>query len=262
MNKFEFKQEVKCTCGCNRLGIVLGKTKAPGIWVVAMEEGVAFMHEKNIDVVKEPAVKIPKEIADILGLKQYSSAPNAMWEILNKQAHELFKTSWLFEKGNLIKLARAIEYGYEVEAPVIQKNDYFVIESKDVKWIAKCNGLEGNKIEFAYAIEFNLGKYDYDDGGKFSKDLMDVRIATEDEAKELRRAAAFIRNNRRFNQFMPFDIAIDKSGNVVRVEKETDKDGNVVVLYGNEEDGYLAASRPAAELTLRYLAEDRVDLKG
>lgn len=263
MNKFEFKQEVKCTCGCNRLGIVLGKTKVLGIWAVAREEGVAFMHEKNIDVVKEPAVKIPKEIADILGLKQYSSAPNAMWEILNKQAHELFKTSWLFEKGNLIKLARAIEYGYEVEAPVIRKNDYVVFENKDVKWIAKCSGVEGNEIEYAYAIEFKLGKYDHDDGGgKVTMDLFDVRVATEDEAKALRRAATFIKNNRKFNQFMPFDIAIDKDGSVVRVEKETSGDGNVVVLYGNEEDGYLATSRPASELTLRYLAENRVDLEG
>ncbi|KAA0784323.1 DUF1642 domain-containing protein [Bacillus sp. BB56-3] len=261
MKKFEFKQEVKCTCGCNRiLGIVLAGIKESGMWAIAREEGVAFMHEKNMDVVKEPAVKIPKEIADILGLKQYSSAPNAMWEILNKQAHELFKTSWLFEKGNLIKLARAIEYGYEVEAPVIRKNDYVVFENKDVKWIAKCSGVEGNEIEYAYAIEFKLGKYDHDDGGKVTMDLFDVRVATEDEEKALRRAAAFIKNNRKFNQFMPFDIAVDKSGYVVRVEKETDKDGNVVVFYGNEEDGYLSASRPAAELTLRYLAEDRVDL--
>lgn len=261
MKKFEFKQEVKCTCGCNRiLGIVLAEIKESGMWAIAREEGIAIIHEKNIDAVKEPPVKIPKEIADILGLKQYSSAPNAMWEILNKQALELFKTSWLFEKGNLIKLARAIEYGYEAEAPVIRKNDYVVFENKDVKWIAKCSGVEGNEIEYAYAIEFKLGKYDHDDGGKVTMDLFDVRVATEDEVKELQRAAVFIKNNRKFNQFMPFDIAIDKSGHVVRVEKETDKDGDVVVFYGNEEDGYLAASRPAAELTLRYLAEDRVDL--
>ncbi|HDX9607363.1 TPA: hypothetical protein ROY11_004501 [Bacillus cereus] len=263
MKKFEFKQEVKCTCGCNRtLGIVLAEIKGSGMWAIAREEGIAIIHEKNIDVIQEPAVKIPKEIADILGLKQYSSAPNAMWEILNKQAHELFKTSWLFEKGNLIKLARAIEYGYEVEAPVIRKNDYVVFENKDVKWIAKCSGVEGNEIEYAYAIEFKLGKYDHDDGGKVTMDLFDVRVATEDEAKELRRAAAFIKNNRKFNQFMPFDMAVDKLGYIVRVKKETDKDGNVVVFYGNEQDGYLATARPAEELTPCFFAEDRVDLEG
>ncbi|HDR6825807.1 TPA: hypothetical protein QCV86_002998 [Bacillus thuringiensis] len=269
MKEFKFKQEVKCNCGCNRiLGIILGKAKVPEKWVVATEEGIAFVNGKNMVVVeneiKETAtepVKIPKEIANVLDLKAYSSSPNAMWEILDKQAHKLFETSWLFEKGNLIKLARAIEDGYEVEGPVINKGDYFVYENSMVKWIARCTKTVGFHVHFDYAIEFKLGRYDYDEDGSIPSDTFDVRIATKEEVKELQRTAAFIKNNRTFNLFKPYDVATDKKGNAVRVEKETDKDGNVVVFYGNEEDGYLATSRSASELTLRYLAEDRVDLE-
>ncbi|WP_312498181.1 hypothetical protein [Bacillus luti] len=270
MKNFEFRQEVKCTCGCNRIvGIVLGKMKAPGMWAVAMDEGVAFVNEEKIaaveNEVKEPAtavVKIPKEIADILDLKAYSSFPNAMWEVLDKHAHKLFKTPWLFEKGNLIKLARAIENGYEVEGPVIKKGDYIVFETPKVKWIAKCNGLEAGSLHFECAIEFKLGKYDHDDGGSVPMDMFAVRVATKEEVKEWRRAAAFIKNNRKLNQFKPYDMATDKNGLLVRVEKEPGANGEVIVFYGNEEDEYLAVSRPAAELTPRFLAEDRVDLEG
>ncbi|HGH7177564.1 TPA: hypothetical protein ACJMKJ_005208 [Bacillus wiedmannii] len=270
MKNFEFRQEVKCTCGCNRIvGIVLGKMKVPGMWAVAMDEGVVFVNEEKIAAVesevKEPAtavVKIPKEIADILDLKEYSSVPNAMWEVLDKHAHKLFKTSWLFEKGNLIKLARAIEDGYEVEEPEIKTGNYVVFETNQTKWIAKCCGFKEKKLQFEYAIEFKLGKYDYDSGGEVPVDMFDIRIATEEEVKEFLRAAAFIKNNRKFNQFKPYDMATDMHGSLVRVEKEPDTNGDVIVFYGNEEDGYLAASRPAAELTLRYLAEDRVDLEG
>ncbi|AKR38503.1 hypothetical protein P4K49_29665 [Bacillus cereus] len=270
MKEFKFKQEVKCNCGCNRiLGIILGRSKASEMWAVAAEAGIAFVNGKNMVAVenetKETAidpVKIPKEIADVLDLKAYSSTPNAMWEILNKHAHKLFKTSWLFEKGNLIKLARAIEDGYEVEGPVINKGDYFVYENSMVKWIARCTKTVGFHVHFDYAIEFKLGRYDYDEDGSIPSDTFDVRVATKEEVKELQRAAAFVKNNRRFNLFKPYDVATDKKGNVVRVEKETDNDGNVVVFYGNEEDEYLAVSRPASELTLRYLAEDRVDLEG
>ncbi|WP_242249330.1 hypothetical protein [Bacillus cereus group sp. BfR-BA-01328] len=270
MKEFKFKQEVKCNCGCNRiLGIILGKSKASEMWAVAAEEGIAFVNGKNMVAVEDKTrevatdpVKIPKEIADVLDLKAYSCSPNAMWEILSKHTHKLFKTSWLFEKGNLIKLARAIEDGYEVEGPVINKGDYFVYENSMVKWIAKCTKTVGFHVHFDYAIEFKLGRYDYDEDGSIPSDTFDVRVATKEEAKELQRAAAFIKNDRTFNLFKPYDVAIDNQGNVVRIEKETDKDGNVVVFYGNEEDGYLATSRPASELTLRYLAEDRVDLEG
>ncbi|TSI19910.1 hypothetical protein FOT98_08950 [Bacillus sp. HY001] len=269
MAKFEFKQEVKCNCGCDRvLGIVLGKMKSPGMWAIAEENGIAFVNEKKMvgvdSEVKGPAaetVKIPKEIAAILDLKEYSSSPNGMWEVLDKHAHKLFETPWLFEKGNLIKLARAIEDGYEVEEPEIKKGDYVVFENKQVKWIAKCCGIKEKKLQFEYAIEFKLGKYDYDNGGEVPMYMFDVRIATEEEVKEFRRAAAFIKNNRKLNQFKPYDIATDKNGSLVRVEKESDANGEVIVFYGNEEDEYLAVSRPAAELTLRYIAEDRVDLE-
>lgn len=61
---------------------------------------------------------------------------------------------------------------------------------------------------------------------------------------------------------MPFDIATDTNGAWVRVVEQLDVSGDVVVLYGNEEDGYLATSRPAAELNLQYLAEDRVNPEG
>ncbi|KAB2400716.1 MULTISPECIES: hypothetical protein [Bacillus cereus group] len=270
MKEFKFKQEVKCNCGCNRiLGMILGKSAVSEMWVVANEEGAAFVNEKNIvaaeSETKETAadlVKIPKEIADVLDLKAYSSSPNAMWEILDKQAHKLFKTSWLYEKGNLIKLARAIEEGYEIEGPVITKGEYFVYENPIVKWIAKCTKTVGSHVYFDYAIEFKLGRYDYDEAGSIPSDTFDVRVATKEEVKELQRAAVFIKNNRTFNLFKPYDVAIDKKGNAVRIEKGTDLDGNVVVFYGNEEDGYLATSRFASELTLRYLAEDRVDLEG
>lgn len=270
MKKFEFKQEVKCNCGCDRIvGIVLGETGVPGMWAVAEEKGLAFVNEKNLVAVegevKETAkevVKIPKEIADVLDLKAYSSSPNAMWEILNKQSHKLFKTTWMFEKGNLIKLARAIEYGYEVEGPAIKKGDYVVFENKEVKWIAECCGVEDNKLQFDYAIEFKLGKYDYDNGGEVPIDMFDVRLATAEEVKELKRAASFIKNNRKFNLFMPFDIATDTNGSWVRVVEQLNVSGDVVVLYGNEEDGYLATSRPAAELNLQYLAEDRANPEG
>lgn len=270
MKKFEFKQEVKCNCGCNRIaGIVIGESGIPGMWLIEMEDGVALAHENRIDAVEsevkeiaEEKVKIPKEIAEVLDLKAYASSPNAMWEILNKQAHKLFKTTWIFEKGNLIKLARAIEYGYEVEGPTIQKGDYVVFENEKVKWIAECCGVEDSKLQFDYAIEFNLGKYDYDNGGEVPIDMFDVRLATAKEVKELKRAASFIKNNRTFNLFMPFDIATDTNGAWVRVVEQLDVSGDVVVLYGNEEDGYLATSRPAAELNLQYLAEDRANPEG
>ena len=270
MKKLEFKQEVKCNCGCNRsVGIVLGETGVPGMWAVASEKGLTFVNENKLVAVEsevqqaaEEKVKIPKEIADVLDLKAYSSSPNAMWEILNKQSHKLFKTSWMFEKGNLIKLARAIEYGYEVEGPAIHKGDHVVFENKEVKWIAECCGMEDNKLQFDYAIEFKLGKYDYDNGGEVPINMFDVRLATEEEVKELKRAASFIKNNRKFNLFMPFDIATDTNGSWVRVVEQLDVSGDVVVLYGNEEDGYLATSRPAAELNLQYLAEDRANPEG
>lgn len=270
MKKFEFKQEVKCNCGCDRIvGIVLGETGVPGMWAVAEEKGLAFINEKNLvaaeSEVKENAaefVKLPKEIAEVLDLKGYSSSPNAMWEILGKQAHKLFKTTWLFEKGNLIKLARAIEEGYEVESPVIRKGDHVVFENEKVKWIAECCGVEDNKLQFDYAIEFKLGKYDYDNGGEVPMDMFDVRLATSEEVRELKRAASFVKNNRKFNLFMPFDMATDTNGAWVRVVEQLDVSGDVVVLYGNEEDGYLATSRPAAELNLQYLAEDRVNPEG
>lgn len=269
MEKFEFGQRVKCNCGCNSTnGIVLGKTRVPGMWAVVLKDGIVFANEDSLVVneseVKEPAtavVKIPKEIAEILDLKEYSSAPNGMWEVLDKNAHKLFETPWLFEKGNLIKLARAIEDGYEVEEPEIKKGDYVVFENKMVKWIAKCCGIKEKKLQFEYAVEFKLGKYDYDNGGEVPIYMFDVRIATKEEAKELRRAAAFIKNNRKFNQFKPYDMATDKHGALVRVEKEPGANGEVIVFYGNEEDEYLAVSRPAAELTPRFLAEDRVDLE-
>lgn len=270
MKSFVFGQAVKCACGCNRiLGSVIGKMKAPGIWVIEREDGIAVVNEKSIAAVEivmkgtaEEKVKIPKEIADVLDLKAYSCSPNAMWEILSKQTHKLFKTNWMFEKGNLIKLARAIEYGYEVETPAIQKGDHVVFENKEVKWIAECCGVKDNKLQFDYAIEFKLGKYDYDNGGEVPISMFDVRLATEEEVKELKRAASFIKNNRKFNLFMPFDIATDTNGSWVRVVEQLDVSGDVVVLYGNEEDGYLATSRPAAELNLQYLAEDRANPEG
>ncbi|MED1406939.1 hypothetical protein P4U07_30100 [Bacillus mycoides] len=201
MENFEFRKEVKCNCGCNRvLGIVLGKIKTPGMWAVAADNSIAFVNEKNMvsaeDKLRETTtetVKIPKEIADALDLKAYSSTPNAMWEILDKQAHNLFKTSWIFEKGNLIKLARAIEDGYEIEGPVIKKGEYFVFETDRVKWIARCTKTQGVQVHFDYAIEFKLGRYDYDKDGSIPSDVFDVRVATEDEVKELRRAAAFVK---------------------------------------------------------------------
>ncbi|MDA1758360.1 hypothetical protein PDK30_26030 [Bacillus cereus] len=201
MKKFEFMQEVKCNCGCNQtLGVVMGKSNRPGMWIVS-NSGKFFIIDDNRNVVVgeavkhtgEEKVKIPKEIADVLDLKAYSSSPNAMWEILNKQSHKLFKTSWMFEKGNLIKLARAIEYGYEVETPAIQKGDHVVFENEKVRWIAECCGMEDNKLQFDYAIEFKLGKYDYDNGGEVPLDMFDVRLATAEEVKELKRAASFIK---------------------------------------------------------------------
>lgn len=269
MTNFDFKQEVKCNCGCNRtLGIVIGKSNRPGMWIVS-NSGKFLIIDDNRNVVVGEAVKhtvkekvkIPKEIADILDLKAYASGPDAMLQLLEKNAHKLFKTDWAFRKGNLIKLAKAIEDGYEIESPAIKKGEYFVFETNQVKWIARCTKTVGFQVHFDYAIEFKLGRYDYDKDGSIPSDVFDIRIATKQEVAELRRAAAFVKNNRMFNLFTPHDIATDKNGCVVRVEKETDKEGNVVVFYGNEEDGYLAASRPAAELTLRYLAEDRVDLE-
>ncbi|MGG1147641.1 hypothetical protein [Bacillus wiedmannii] len=268
MINFEFKQEVKCNCGCNRtLGIVLGKSNRPGMWIVS-NSGKFLIIDDNRNIVVgeaikhtgEEKVKIPKEIADILDQKAYASGPDAMHQLLDKNAHKLFKTDWAYRKGNLIKLARAIEDGYEVEAPTFEKGDYVVFESADVKWIAKCNGVEEELICFEYAIEFKLGRYDCDKEGKMPKYFFNPRIATEAEVKEYQRAAAFVKNNRIFNLFMPYDIATDTEGQIVRVEKGTDKSGNVVVLYGNEEDGYLTVVKAAAELTLRYMVEDRVDL--
>ncbi|MEI2536842.1 hypothetical protein, partial [Acinetobacter baumannii] len=53
MKEFKFKQEVKCNCGCNRiLGMILCKSKVSEMWVVANEEGVAFVNEKNIVAVE------------------------------------------------------------------------------------------------------------------------------------------------------------------------------------------------------------------
>ncbi|MGG1340139.1 hypothetical protein ABE244_06075 [Bacillus toyonensis] len=268
MTNFEFKQEVKCNCGCNRtLGIVVGKSNRPGMWIVS-NSGKFLIIDDNRNVVVGEAVKhtgkekvkIPKEIADILDQKAYASGPDAMHQLLDKNAHKLFKTDWAYRKGNLIKLAMAIEDGYEVEAPTFKKDDYFVFESDDVKWIAKCSGMEGDLICFDYAIEFKLGRYDFDEDGKMPNYLFNPRVATEEESKELRRAAAFVKNNRIFNLFIPFDVATDTKGQIVRVEKGTDESGNVVVLYGNEEDGYLTVIKKATELTLRYMVEDRVDL--
>lgn len=270
MKNFVFGQAVKCNCGCDRIaGAVIRESRIPGMWLIKTENGEALVNENNIDAVEivtkgtaAELVKLPKEIAEVLDLKGYSSSPNAMWEILDKQAHKLFKTTWLFGKGNLIKLARAIEEGYEVESPVIQKGDHVVFENEKVKWIAECCGVEDNKLQFDYAIEFKLGKYDYDNGGEVPMDMFDVRLATSEEVKELKRAASFVKNNRKFNLFMPFDIATDKKGAWVRVVKQLNTTGEVIVLYGNEEDGYLATSRPAAELNLQYLAEDRANPEG
>ncbi|MGR5963175.1 hypothetical protein ACT7DN_30540 [Bacillus paranthracis] len=118
-------------------------------------------------------------------------------------------------------------------------------------------------MQFDYAIEFKLGKYDYDNGGEVPMDMFDVRLATSEEVKELKRLCIIrkkITENSIF--FMPFDIATDKKGAWVRVVKQLNTTGEVIVLYGNEEDGYLATSRPAAELNLQYLAEDRANPEG
>lgn len=138
-------------------------------------------------------VKLPKAVVEILDkAKEISGEDKARLMAIVLQRNETYELAY----NNIIKLAAAIEFGYEEEKEI------------DIE----------------------------------------------------KRNRAFKKFNREIDEFRPYDIGITKEGKRVHVETGTDKQGEVTVLFGNEEDGYLLMTIKADDLMPRYFVEQRLDI--
>lgn len=206
-------------------------------------------------------IKLPNEVASIikktLQENPADERPYILYSVMEYLKDSLSAENWIKEKGNLIKVAQAVEFDFEEEEPEFAVGDWIhyentvclkrvapIVEVQSDGFKLILTGITGKEIE-----DFQL-----------HENMYKVRHATPDEIQEEKKKRFWSKLGRKVNEYRDGDIV--KFGRFSRyLEVTEDRKGSAVKCRGyNESDlGDTVKNFVVINLRLVIPTEQRLD---